>query len=418
MPFVGFEGPAGTGKTYQMVSEIRERIVAPEVRPHQRILAITFMHGSRRRLDERFSGPLETRNRATCMTIDSFASHILRRWQPLVAAPPDMSNFDEVCEACGVLLERPEIARWVSRTFPIVAVDEAQDLRPCRLRIVRALAEHSQMAVAADEFQCLDETADTGPFVEWFKTGDVRRLTQVRRTGRRGLLDAGLALRAGAPPVSGPGLSIQYRFPNQMPFSIGHALTKAWGATAVLVAPGGASWANELIPRLVVGFQTRDGKQMIRPTRIGWESAVPDEAEAVARIACPEGNAASIAITIALSAIPDAPAWLRPAIGSIYRARRAHGRASWSRDELVELFVRKASAHRAYSFVRQRGIPVMTIHGAKNRQFRNVIVLWPPGVPGSAEYQRRLLYNAITRAEERCTVFVRIQALLNAPPFA
>ena len=60
----------------------------------------------------------------------------------------------------------------------------------------------------------------------------------------------------------------------------------------------------------------------------------------------------------------------------------------------------------------------MSIHAAKNRQFRNVVVLWGPGVRGSDDLQRRLLYNAISRAEEQCTVFVRTQALMNAPPFA
>jgi superfamily I DNA/RNA helicase len=102
---------------------------------------------------------------------------------------------------------------------------------------------------------------------------------------------------------------------------------------------------------------------------------------------------------------------------SVDLARRAHGRIEWSREALAELFERKATMHRAFGHASVRGVPVMTIHGAKNRQFRNVIVLWPPGVPGTPDHQRRLLYNAITRAEYQCTVIVRTQALLNGPPF-
>ncbi len=30
MPFVGFEGPAGTGKTYELIEDVRRRIGAPE----------------------------------------------------------------------------------------------------------------------------------------------------------------------------------------------------------------------------------------------------------------------------------------------------------------------------------------------------------------------------------------------------
>src|SRR5258708_7880605 len=43
-------------------------------------------------------------------------------------------------------------------------------------------------------------------------------------------------------------------------------------------------------------------------------------------------------------------------------------------------------------------------HGAKNREFENVFVVWPYGVTGSEEKKRRLLYNAITRAKNNCIV--------------
>ena len=48
----------------------------------------------------------------------------------------------------------------------------------------------------------------------------------------------------------------------------------------------------------------------------------------------------------------------------------------------------------------------MTIQRAKHREFPNVIVLWPHTVTGSAEHLRRLLYNAVTRAQNHCTVIV------------
>ncbi|HUF08540.1 MAG TPA: ATP-binding domain-containing protein [Rhodothermales bacterium] len=60
----------------------------------------------------------------------------------------------------------------------------------------------------------------------------------------------------------------------------------------------------------------------------------------------------------------------------------------------------------------------MTIHRAKNREFPNVIVLWPHTATGSAEHLRRLLYNSITRAQKHCTVVVLGQGRLASPPFA
>ncbi len=416
MPFKGFEGPAGTGKTHELIESVRSRVVAPGIQPHHRVLALTFMHGSRRRLDERLMRQTETCGRSLCVTIDSFASHVIRRWQAVLPALPNMAEFDEVCDACGDLLERSEIARWVARSFPVIAIDEAQELKPCRLRIVKALTNHAELYVAADEFQCLDDSVDTGPFVEWFGTGDIRRLAQVRRTAMQGLLDAGVALRAGRPPAQGPGLKIKYEFPRQMRFAIGHALNNARGTTAVLVAPGAAQWADELIPDLSQGF--RSSRQVVAPVRIAWESRPFDEAEAVAAGVCNQERMAATELSARLAALADPPHWRSSAIDAINYARRAHDRLEWSRAEFLDLLGRKANTHRAFSYSMPRGVLVMSIHAAKNRQFRNVVILWPPGVRGTAEYQRRLLYNAISRAEQQCTVFVRTQSLLNAAPFA
>ena len=170
MPFLAFEGPAGTGKTYQLIEEVRAR--APDLLgAGQRVLGLTFMHGSRRRLDESLASEVEIRGRGHAVTIDSFAAHVVRRWSQIAPAIPDFTQFDQVCDACGTLLERPEIARWVSAAFPIVAIDEAQELKPCRLRIAQALSGSTHMVVAGDEFQCLEDQLDTGPFMEWPQTG-------------------------------------------------------------------------------------------------------------------------------------------------------------------------------------------------------------------------------------------------------
>ena len=223
------------------------------------------MHGSRRRLDERLAHPIETRGRSSCMTIDSFAGQLLRRWQSIAGALPDARLFDEVCDLCGRLLERPEIGRWVAATFPIVAIDEAQELKPCRLRIVRALTEHTHTVIAADEFQCLDQEVDTGPFVEWFHTGDIQRLVQVRRTNRQGLLDAAAALRRGTAPARGVGIKINTSIPTKcrlrsvMPSTApGHQ--PCWSRQVRLDA-------SDLVSRLSQGF--RSARQIINPVRIG-----------------------------------------------------------------------------------------------------------------------------------------------------
>ena len=394
MAFLAFEGPAGTGKTYQLIEEVSAR--APELLgTGQRVLGLTFMHGSRRRLDESFASKAAVRGRGHAITIDSFAARVVRRWSSIAPAVPDFTQFDQVCDACGMLLERPEISRWVSAAFPIVAIDEAQELKPCRLRIARALSNTTHMVVAADEFQCLEDRLDTGQFMEWFATGNVRHLALVRRTRRQGLLNAGVALRAAQRPVEGVGLRIRYEFPAQVKFAVGHALRGAAGTRAILVAPGSGNWANELVPQLADGLHSKT--QNIPPLPIAWETSPADEVKRVAESLCDlEEQVESVELVRRVKLLPDAPTWPPTLVTSVEMARRAHGIRLWRFAELLVLCGKKANTHRAYGYSSQRGIRVMTIQAAKNRQFGDVVVLWGPGVPGSIDYQRRLLYNAIS----------------------
>jgi hypothetical protein len=416
MPFLGFEGPAGTGKTYQLIEEIGSR--APKLlSAGQRVLGLTFMHGSRRRLDASFANKPELRRRGFVTTIDSFAAQVMRRWHSIAPRIDDYTEFDRVCDACGVLLERPEMAQWVSAAFPLIAIDEAQELKPCRLRIAQALSKVTQMVVAADEFQCLDDELDTQPFMQWFETGDLRRLSTIRRTNRQGLLDAGVALRSGQAPKDGVGLKIKYDFPNQAKFAVGHALRGGSGTRAILVAPGSSGWASELIAQLGKGLQSKS--QSIPPLLVAWDAGPGSEVTRIVEALCgPTEQVDDVELRRRITLLSDAPAWLAMVASGIHMARRAHGVRSWAPNELFALCRKRANIHYAYSFGSERGIQAMTIQGAKNRQFRDVVVLWGPGVPGSDDYKRRLLYNAISRAEHNCTVFVRTKFLLEQPPFA
>jgi superfamily I DNA/RNA helicase len=106
------------------------------------------------------------------------------------------------------------------------------------------------------------------------------------------------------------------------------------------------------------------------------------------------------------------------ALNRMDRLRRAHGQTAFTAAQ-VTTFVQESVRNRSrLGFRQQRGHLVMTIQRAKNREFPNVIVLWPHTATGSAEHLRRLLYNGITRAQNHCTVIVLGQNRLSAPPFA
>ncbi|VVT12194.1 ATP-dependent helicase [Hoeflea sp. EC-HK425] len=417
MPFRGFEGPAGTGKTHRLIEEVGQHLIETSLDPHQRVLALTFMHGSRKRLDTRFGATPALRGKAVCMTIDSFAQSVLQRWSTLSRAKaiaPD--GFDQVCDSCGQLLEDPTVANWVARTFPVVVVDEAQELKPVRLRILRALAPHVSLYVAADEFQCLDEGVDTEPFRDWFNSGRVETLNIVHRTNQRGLLDAGLALRSLCAPVQGPGLRIRYEFKNVMPFAIASTLYRARGSSALIYGPAGRAWADEIIARAAKGMRSAGYGEIPAMTLI-HEDRNQEEKEAVLGLFQGPEAIETAAILRALNGLESPPPWIESVRSTVIRTEQTQGLTDWQPADLAQLVERKAAQHRAYGYHRTNGISVMSIHQAKNRQFDNVVLLWPPGVPGSDEQKCRLLYNGITRAARNCSVFVRVERNLREPPF-
>jgi hypothetical protein len=209
-----FTGGAGCGKTYQLMQSLSSQLEAAPLAEGQKVLALTFMHGSRRRLEERLDQLPMLRRRADCTTIDSFAWRLVRRWQALAAklghVNVDPNQYDRVCDAAGDLLQVQEVRGWVAASFPILLVDEAQDLTVNRLSLIQSLAMRLQVFVAADEFQCLDEQLRPNPACTWL--GQVcpsEELTQPQRTNVAELLDAAAAIRSGMPPKSGTLFKIQ-----------------------------------------------------------------------------------------------------------------------------------------------------------------------------------------------------------------
>ena len=86
MTIQAVEGGAGCGKTYRLMELLAERLETHPLNDGQRVLALTFMHGSRRRLSERLRSVANLRGRMECCTIDAFAWRIYRRWRGLAGA--------------------------------------------------------------------------------------------------------------------------------------------------------------------------------------------------------------------------------------------------------------------------------------------------------------------------------------------
>ncbi len=415
-----FTGGAGCGKTHQLMLSLSDHLEATPLKEGQKVLALTFMHGSRRRLEERLGQLQALKGRAECSTIDSFAWRLVRRWSSLAAtlgfADVEPDQHERVCEAAGTLLQIKEVCGWVAATFPVLLVDEAQDMTENRLRMVEGLASRLEVFAAADEFQCLKEELRPNPACVWLaQVCPVEELTQPRRTNIAELLDAAAAIRKGEPPKSGKAfmVTLTSRPPHAGAWLSGNLRWYGGGKSVAVIAPTLGEFAQATVT-WVAQNKTKKGAG---PYSIPWE-------ESEAKVA------ASFSGKIALKDMNDIPSVvaLLTAAGD-FRAtrdladwmdtqRRTRAKTTFSKDEIEKAIEQGFAQRRRARKGDGSGWRGMTVHGAKNREFDNVIVLWPAAIGGSDDQKRRLLYNAVTRAKERCLVLVQAKVNLSQAPFA
>jgi len=419
MTIQSFSGAAGCGKTHQLMANLAARLEKHPLQAFQKVLALTFMHGARRRLDDRLGGVALLRRQYECTTIDGFAWRIVSRWQALITQLemelPRVNDYEAVCQVAADLLSYDIVVCWIAATYPIMVVDEAQDLTPNRLRIVQSMATHVDLLIAADEFQCLIEELRPNPACEWLTAvGHDALLQHPWRTSDQNLLAAARAVRSAQAPESNglfkifqtpkPALAASY-------VSNGIAWNR-WGDRVAVITPTMGQFALDILTWVT----TRKTGKGNGPYNIILEQsetkladaflenlALPDQATLAEAFTLMEGRPAVIA--------QDFLRWLE-------KQRRAKGRTHVYREEMEEAIRRSFSNQRRSSSRDGPGIRALTVHGAKNREFDLVIVLWPAAIRGNDEQQRRLLYNAVTRAKHQCIVLVQLPRAMNFPPFS
>ena len=442
MTFDFFEGAAGTGKTHSLVGLAAELVQAGALGEGRKLLALTFMNGARRRLDSRLGENTAFRRRFECQTFDVFARTLAARRRSLITQAMQMQAtalnvFDGPCALAASLLELVPVREWVARSFPLVLVDEAQDLDEHRLRILQGLLPCSRIVVAADAFQCLHDGRDTALLIGWLEgAGRSHRLTQPRRTQQHGLLAAALAVRegrdvktvltaktfknsttwngAGFRLMDAPATNSNHAL---LAWSIANDIAQRQGPVVILTPDGGNSIVRAALNTVQTKQHNRKNGAAFGPYPHEWDCHDNEEADALlGNIELPE-TASCADLRRILTPLVGHPA-ITQALNRMDRLRRAHGQAGFTAAQVAEL-VRESVRNRSRLGIRQhRGHIAMTIQRAKNREFPNVIVLWPHTATGSPEHLRRLLYNAITRAQNHCSVIVLGQNRLNAPPFA
>lgn len=444
MTFDFFEGPAGSGKTFSMVAHARQLIENDALSDDQRMLALTFMNGARRRLTASLNAEASFRQKFDCLTFDSFAQSLVRRRSAKLTGQmrqqaEQLGQFHGPCFLASELLRDAEVRRWVARTYPLVLVDEAQDLDVHRQGIILGLKDCCTTVVAADSFQCLSDGQETADFInQLLGAGTTHSLTQSHRTNKSGLLAAALAVRNGD--------NILEVLNKEM---VGKAKRVHWVGEGIELSEVPATANNSGLLAWVVAFQLTRGSEDV--AILTPDSKNPIILNAIKSVAEQpknwpkggtfgpfqvtwEGGDSSIenelveAIGLPVSASYDEVCALlekhlaQPTVKSVdRRIRRLHrvtGQSEFEKAQLVSFISDAVRTNTRLGFKKSAKIKAMSIHGAKNREFERVIVLWPQSATGSDEHKRRLLYNAMTRAKSHCTIIVLGNGRLDSAPFA
>lgn len=413
-----FEGPAGSGKTFQLTEALRAFLKGRALRDNEAALGITYMHGSRRRMQSRLSGVSVLRGRFLACTIDSLARAVVCRWRSLawtidakldLTSPPD---FASICRVAALLLKKGCVSEWLKARYPVVIADELQDCRGDRLNIVEALASYCHVIAAADYFQDLESTSSC-PAVEWLHVSGGKRntLTGNHRTRQSMLLDVASRLRSSDDCGDALGKSlIGARNANAAAGRAASTLYYKKPRDAVILTPTGpgkSPWIRNVVKRLTSKSIRPKGIPVdLGPFNLVWESSVEEERTGLLTRLGDQAESATLKGLRITCGGDHGP--LRDLVLWAEHRFRIRGQTEFCATELGMAIDRILQSRRAYSpstsFGRTRA---MTINQAKNREFEGVILLWPFAVGGDPESQRRRLYNALTRAQKWAVVIVQ-----------
>lgn len=347
-----------------------------------------------------------------CSTIDGFASRLRKRWASRAPIPNRSEDFDEVCDHAIALLRNENVVEWVAKSFPVVLIDEIQDLDERRLEIIKLLETKTKMYAAGDDFQRLDDDGGPNQACAWLlESHDCTELVEPRRTEVEELLVAADSVRQGRAPVSNRLFRIEST-PNPPLAGTWLANDIGWNGanrTIAVLTPTYGVFAQRVLGWVAQNETTRHNG----PYQLAVQRSNSDELQTVVGDGEFPENMTDEQIA---EAVHDHPRYIKRGMGQwLEKQRRLFGKRVFSSaDYMTQL--EKLVGNRSIYASRKRK-QAMTIHRAKNQEFDNVILLWPAAVQNDGLYKRRLLYNAITRAKERCLVLVQARRSLNDVPF-
>jgi hypothetical protein len=424
-----YTGSAGTGKTTKLISLLSTEIKDLRKDSHQCILALTFMHGSRRRLDEKLSFLKKEKIKHKCKTIDSFATNIVERFRRYlniskhITVVPNETNDTErednfrcyvnwsfVRKSFVHLLKFASIRNFISISYPIIIVDEFQDCESDLLDIIKAIYQcDTKIFIAGDDFQQLNNL-ESCEAINWLSSVSVPFvLKDIHRSSETDILATSFGLRNNTFVRN----SIKTKVTSSADLAAWHISSyihwKQWGRNGnylVLlypVSPEKSLFVKKALSRLENAFP----KNNFSPHPFKIETSQGVSVEFANSLL--ENHVDS---TVCRALLND---WLSKEDITITEASKKalkllslRGLDSIDKFEFSVLLSNTLHQHRSFSCNPSKTNHLaMTIHAAKNREFDHVIILWPYEVSKGDIYKRKLLYNAITRAKHKVLLIVQ-----------
>jgi superfamily I DNA/RNA helicase len=404
--FLLITGSAGTGKTHELAESLMGWYSQNGLLNHQKILAITRMHGSRKRVIERITKKCPGVP-CSVTTVDGFALSIINRFRKSIGFDAPIlphkdkyfekdelgirADFDSIMNKTAELLNYDTVGAFVSNTYPFVLIDEFQDCTGSQLKFVQALRKYSALVLAADPFQALDGNEEA---TAWAKavcdggSGSIRILSICKRTDNKNILLAAHALYERKPTHT---RTIPYWHAPTYDIAVWKTLHSAISGSCALIFP-----ASKTFDLLMKSYERQKAKRMqvgksMPPFR--WHF-VPKEDDLMASIKQEICN---------LSSCQRHSYRSKHLYESLLEA--AKNRCIDVENESLIDHISATYVHKLKAFTpSEKPYEALSVHGAKNREFDNVYVLWDCNkmTALSDEQKRRWLYNAITRAKRNC----------------
>jgi hypothetical protein len=429
----GYIGQAGTGKTTEVINRLNECIGQSSLSKYNCVLALTFMHGSRRRLAERLSTVKKERHvKVSCSTIDAFCTRIVQRFRRYIGydKPLEMLMDNEagsilenkrsfqvpisfVRKSFIELMNLPSVKNFISNSYPIIIVDEFQDCEGELLDVIRSLIDcDCSFIIAGDEFQQLNANTSCEA-IEWLKSiHNLNELKKIHRTKNSRILNTASGLRAGIPiknsvfvkPVESSDLAAWLICSKIQWYN--------WGRNKSIAllyptSPNSSLFVKSTLERLKFPFPKKDLNAFPFIYETG-EERNPDFI--LSRIENYE-RCSVVDLQLVTGLEKANNEILKKCAKRVKKLLFLRGEQEIEKSEFEGLVRKECHMASAYGLVIEKNKRLaLTIHAAKNREYDDVIVLWPYEINKNVIYRRKLLYNAITRAKQNVFIIAQVSA--------